>query len=224
MVGRSEALGRWAGLLLAAALAFQAGPPVHADETSPLSPLLDIQVLPHKLLALDAESGGGPSVRLEIGERVLSVRQQGRVGLAITDRRLLAVATGSGSWQEARWRRGESPPLDPALGDRVALVLTPLRLLGFDGGSHNLIEAPLGPQENVVASDVGANVVVVVTNRRALGLSSFRGGWFEANLRVGEQVQSLTALANLATLRTSKRLLVFRGPTASWEEQQLLIR
>jgi hypothetical protein len=198
--------------------------PAQFRDESPLSPLLEIVVLERELLAIDAESGGQLAERIELGERVLFAKQRGRVGVAVTDRRVLAVATGSGSWQEARYRRGEVPPLDAALGDRVALVLTAQRALGFDGGSRNLIEATIGPQELVTNAAVGQNIVVLVTDRRALGLSSDRGGFFEADVRVGERIESLSALANVATLRTSRRLLIFRGPTGSWEERRLPLR
>ena len=76
-------------------------------------------------------------------------------------------------------RAGESaPPPPPLLGDRVALVVTEQRVLGFDGGSRNLVERRLGPREQVLRTEVAANVAVVVTDRRALGLSPFAGGFF----------------------------------------------
>lgn len=173
---------------------------------------------------MDAESGGTLAARLELGEQVRFARQRGRVGVVVTDRRLLAVASRSGSWQEARYRSGEAPPEDVALGDRVALVVTPVRAIGFDGKTGNLLEATLGPQERVLESGVGQNVAVVVSDRRALGMSAARGGFFETRLRVGEQVATLRPLADTVTLHTSKRLLVFRGPTGSWEERRLPLR
>ena len=190
-------------------------------EDSPLSPLLEVQVLGRQLLAIDSESGGQRSERLERGEVVLYTRSQGRVGIAVTNRRLLAVATLSGSWQEARYRHGEKPPADVEIGDRVALALMQTRAVGFDGGSHNLVESGIGPRETVVDSAVGPNVAVIVTDRRALGLSADRGGFFDVRLRVGEHIDSLSAFANHATLTTSERLLTFRGGDASWEERLL---
>ena len=192
-----------------------------AQNQSPLSPLLEVQVLGRELLAIDSEGGGQRSERLERGETVLYTRSQGRVGVVVTDRRLLAIATRSGSWQQARYRHGEPPPADVEIGDRVALALMKTRAVGFDGGSRNIVESSIGPRETVIDSAVGPNVVVVITDRRALGLSSDRGGFFEVPIRLGEQIQSLTAFANHATLQTSQRLLIFRGPAATWEEKRL---
>jgi hypothetical protein len=189
-----------------------------------LAPLLEVQVLDRDLLAIDAEGGGQRSERLERGEQVLYTRTQGRVGVVVTDRRVLAIATRSGSWQQARLRNDESPPADVELGDRVALAILATRALGFDGGSRNLVESGLGPREIVIDRAAGENVAVVVTDRRALGLSSERGGFFEIRLRAGEQVESLSALAKHATLQTSQRLLVFRGETAAWEERRRTLR
>jgi len=189
-----------------------------------LAPLLEVQVLDREILAIDAEGGGQRSERIERGEHVLYTRSEGRVGIAVTDRRLLAIATRSGSWQEARLRKDESPPADVALGDRVALALMQSRAVGFDGGSGNLVESSLGPREVVRDHAVGQNVAVVVTDRRALGLSSARGGFFEVRLRAGEIIESLSAFANHASLQTSQRLLVFRGETAAWEERRRTLR
>lgn len=189
-----------------------------------LAPQLDVVVLPREVLAVDAEGGGSLAARLELGERVLYAKQRGRVGVVVTDRRLLAVAPRSGSWQEARYRSGEAPPPDVALGDRVALAVTPVRAIGFDGKTGNLVETTIGPQEQVLASAVGQNVGVVATQRRVLGVSAARGGFFEARLRVGESVGELRALADTVAVPTSRRLLVFRGPTGSWEERRLPLR
>ena len=218
---------RHAGRLLAACVAALslAGPsPASAQDDLLLAPQLEIVVLPREILAVDAHSGGQLAARLELGERVLYAKQRGRVGVAVTDRRMLAVTSGSAAWQETRYRSGESPPPDVELGDRVALFLTPVRAIGFDGKTGNLVESVIGPQESLVSSAVGQNLAVVVTSRRALGVSAARGGFFETRLRVGERIESVSAVSNVATLRTSQRLLLFRGPAGSWEERRLPIR
>ncbi len=188
---------------------------------TPLAPQLSVLVLDRALLAVAAEGGGQREARLELGEQVLWTGSRGRVGVALTDRRVLAVTSRSAAWQDTRYRRSERPPAGAVLGDRVALVLTGKRVLGFDGGSGNLIEGRLGPRERVLAYDVGENVLVVVTDRRALGLSPFRGGFFETQLRLGESIENLAAESSHAVLTTSQRLLVFRGPFGSWEERRL---
>lgn len=197
--------------------------PARAQNQSPLSPLLEVQVLGREVLSIDSENGGQRSERLERGEAVLYTRSQGRVGVVVTDRRMLAIATGSGSFQVARYRKGEGPPADVQIGDRVALAMMQSRAVGFDGNSHNIVESTIGPREIVLDTAVGPNVAMVVTDRRALGLSANRGGFFEVRLRVGEQFQSVSAYANHATLQTSQRLLIFRGPDAAWEERRLPI-
>ena len=223
-------MGRRAGqirsILTAATLAGRAAAGATVDFASevPIYPQVEVQVLARELLAIDATSGGALRERLELGEQVLFVRERGRVALAVTDRRVLAVGTRSGAWQEARYRRREVPPAEATLGDRVALVLTQRRVLGFDGKTGNLIEADLGPNERVREAAVGANVVVVATDRRALGLSAQHGGFFEVRLGVNERIDQVAAFANHVTLTLPNRLLTFRGATASWEERRLGLR
>jgi hypothetical protein len=187
----------------------------------PLSDLLQIVILERELLAIDAEGGGQLEVDLERSERVLWHASRGRVGVVLTDRRVLAAGVGSGSWQTRRFRNSERHPTDALLGDRVALVLTSQRALAFNAGTGNIVEESLGPREIVRLADVGENVGVVVTSRRALGVSPFVGGFFDRKLQLGERLESLDARANLATLTTSRRILIFRATTGGWEARNL---
>jgi hypothetical protein len=155
---------------------------------------------------------------------VLWTGARGRVGVALTDQRVLAVAVGSGAWQEADRHLDEELPGDALLGDRVALIVTSRRILGFDGGSGNLVESRLGIRERVLALRVGENVAVAVTDRRALGLSPMVGGFFEAKLSLAERLESLTAAANLAIVTTDRRVLIFRAPSGSWEQRLRTLR
>jgi hypothetical protein len=185
----------------------------------PLAEVLDVLLVDRDLLAISGRRGGQVSERLQLDEALLWLGARGKVGVAITTRRILAVATGSGSWQETSYQRGEQPPLAPILGDRVALVLTDRRVLGVDGGSGNLVEYRLGPKERLVDSQVGANVAVFVTGRNALGLSPLKGGFFPVKLSAAERIESIDTGANIATLTTSRRVLIFRTPTGTWEER-----
>jgi len=191
--------------------------PLNPDEA--LEDSLEILVLPREIAAVDAFGGGRISERLERGEVVLYTDARGRIGIAITDRRILAVSTRSGFWQATRIRRTEKPPARALLGGRVAVLATEKRALGFVGTSSALVESSLGPREWVLDAVAGQNVAVLVTSRRALGVSARSGGFFELPLRVGEETVSLSALANHVTLQTTNRLLIFRGPGGSWSEE-----
>ncbi len=210
-------------LLLAPFLAVAA--PVRAQpDAVPLEDDLQIVVLPQRLLAIGSRGGGQRELALELGERVLWQGVRGRVGMVLTDRRVLAVTTESGSWQTERYRRTETVPEPPLLGGRVGILVLRTRFLGFDGGSGNLVESSIGPSEKVIDWGVSQNVAVAVTNRRVLGLSPFRGGFFERSVTPAERYQGLTTVANSATVTTSRRLLIFRAPSGTWEERNLDLR
>jgi hypothetical protein len=183
----------------------------------PLADILEILPLDRELLAVDARSGGQVSERLRIDEELLWTASRGGVGLALTDQRLLAVAVDSAAWQRLSRQLGEVFPERPLLGDRVGLLVTSRRAIGFDGGSGNLVEASLGLREKVLATRTGRNVAVVVTDRRALGLSPTAGGFFDTSMQLTERLEAVNAESNLATVRTNRRLLIFRSPTGSWE-------
>ncbi len=197
--------------------------PVSGDQV-PLAELLEVLLIDRDLLAIDARQGGEISERLQLDESVLWLGARGKVGVAVTTRRILAVATGSAAWQETSYQRKESPPIAPTLGDRVAIVVTNRRAIGFDGGSGNLVEYRLLPRERVVVTQVGANVAVIVTDRSALGLSPQRGGFFPVKLDVAERIESINAGSNVATLTTDRRVLIFRTPTGNWEERSRNLR
>ena len=187
-----------------------------ADEV-PLADVLEILELDRELLAIDARGGGQLEIGLRLEERVLWKTTRGRVGMVLTDQRVLAVAAGSGTWQQIELQSGEEAQGQARLGDRVGLLLTSRRAIGFDGGSRNLLESSLGLRERVLATAVGRNVAVVVTDRRALGLSPSTGGFFDTPIQLGESVVRVEAESNLATVTTNRRLLIFRTPTSTWE-------
>jgi hypothetical protein len=183
----------------------------------PLADVLEILELDRKLLAVDARTGSQLELDLRLDERVLWRTTRGRVGMVLTDQRVLAAAVASGTWQEIDLQIGERVVGRAQLGDRVGLLVTSRRAIGFDGGSRNLLESSLGLRERVLASAVGRNVAILVTDRRALGLSPSVGGFFGTPMLLGETVERVVAEANLATVTTDHRLLIFRTPTGSWE-------
>jgi hypothetical protein len=214
----------WAAGWLALVLAFAgdgAALAEHDRGAFPLEDRLQLLVRPRSVLMIDGETGGQREEALELGERVLAQGVDGRVAFAVTDRRILAIAAGSGSFQEASFSRGEALATPVALGDRVALFVTNRRVIGFDGGSGNLVETRLGPRERVRRTAVANSVAVVVTTRRALGLSPFRGGFFEVPLDLDEVEAEPSASGDIATLVTGERILTFRAATGGWEERQL---
>ena len=210
---------RLLAICLTAALASAARAQGVTPDEVPLAEVLDVLLVDRDLLAFSARRGGAVSERLQLDESLLWLGARGKVGVAITTRRVLSVATGSGSWQETSYLHGERPPLEPILGDRVALLFTDRRALGVDGGSGNLVEYRLGPKERLVDSEVGANVAVFATGRTAFGLSPIRGGFFPVKLSAAERIESIDTGANLATLTTNRRVLIFRTPTGTWEER-----
>ena len=179
--------------------------------------MLEILELDRELLAIDARGGGQLALRLRLDEHVVWKTTQGRVGMVLTDQRVLAVAVNSGAWQQTGLQIGEEAFGSAQLGDRVGLLVTSRRAIGFDGGSRNLLETRLGLRERVLATGVGLNVAVLVTDRRALGLSPAVGGFFDTPILLGETVERVEAESNLATVTTSRRLLVCRTPSGSWE-------
>ncbi len=215
---RLAGCGLAVGVLLAAALASQAQ--LELGEI-PIDDVLELVELEHALLAIDAKSGGQTSLSLELGEQVVSKHSRGRVGVVVTDRRMLTVGVGSATWNERRYQIGEASEPTVELGDRVALLVTNLRVLGFSSRDSQLREYRIGPQERVLVTRVGANAAVAVTSRQALGLSAAAGGFARTDLQLRERLVEVSPRANLTTIRTNRRLLIFRGPTGSWEERRL---
>jgi len=186
----------------------------------PLADVLQILELDRQLLAVDARTGGEVALQLRLAEQVLWMQSAGRIGIALTDQRILGVATGSAAWQQIDRMNGEQIDGHAQLGDRVAILLTSRRAIGFDAGSGNFLESPLGLRESVVATAVGLNVAVIVTDRRALGMSPQVGGFFDVPMQLAETIERVEAQANLATITTDRRLLIFRTPTRTWEERR----
>jgi hypothetical protein len=187
----------------------------------PLADLLEILLLERELVAVDAASGGQTTAALHLGERVMWSGARGKVGVVLSDQRILAVAVGSAAWQEMRYQRAERPPGEAMLGDRVALVVTSRRAVAFNAGGAGLVEYRFGPGETLLSSRVGGNVGVVVTDRKALGFSPSAGGFFASRLQLRERIESVEVRSNLATVTTNRRVLIFRGPSGAWSERIL---
>jgi hypothetical protein len=171
-----------------------------------------------ELYSFDALTGRRARIRLEIAEEVLFERTRGRVGVVLTDRRVLGVAPGT-DWLEERLQLRERPAERGLVEDRIALVATDRRVLAFVGARGWIAES-FGPNEVPAALRAGTAAGVVTTNRRALGIAPALGRFVSEDLRVHEEIESVTARDTLITLRTDKRILVFSAPRAFWSEQK----
>jgi hypothetical protein len=181
---------------------------------------VDIQDLGDELLAI--RDGSSPSrIRLEGREKLLWSTAKGVVGVALTDRRFLAVSPTSSGWQQARLRPSDGRSPAAELAANVALLISPKRVLGFDGRSGLLTETPLTPQEVVLASGADEHVGVVVTNRRAIGWASGFGAPADHALTVHESFELLRVRSTTATVRTSKRVLIFGSSSGLWRDEAL---
>lgn len=190
----------------------------------PLPDLLEVVVREDELLSVTGFTGGALPVRLGVREEVLWLGTRGRVAVAITDERVLAASPNSPRWAEVWLRPRESRPAQALLGDRVALIVTDQRAIGFEGVSGALVQTELAPREDVLRAVADTNIGVVVTEQRVLGLAALRGGFFEEDLGVREQVEAVTARASFASVATQHRLLIFRVTDAVWEPRRLSLR
>ena len=181
---------------------------------------VDVQNLGEELLAI--RDGNSPSrIRLEKREKVLWSAAKGVVGVALTDRRFLAVSPASMGWQQARLRASDGRSPEVQLAANLALLISPRRILGFDGLSGRFTESRLTPLEAVVASGADEHVGVVVTNRRVIGWASRFGAPVDHSFTVHESFESLRVLSRTASVRTSDRVLIFSSSSGLWRDEAL---
>ena len=166
-------------------------------------------------LVAHAASGRTSKLRLELGEKLLWHGARGRLGFAVSNRRVFGFRTTRG-WSERSLRTDEASPPRPELGPRLALFVTSQRALAYDGQWR---EESIGPQEVVSQWRVGSRVALVVTNRRALGVAPGGGRFVPFALRIHEQIEAARTLASSAEITTSQRLLFFSGLSSGWTER-----
>lgn len=208
-------------LLAGALLAPQADVGAGTRRSLPeLADAIDVVVLPRRIIAVGA-GDGSVEEPLALREEVLWTRSEGGVAVAVTDRRILTVAVDASVWRETRLQLLERRRVEAELGERVALVVTPKRLLGFGAHAPQVAERSIGPNETLVLRRVSEAVAVVLTDREVLGLSALGGGFVAADLRIHEEVESVRTSARSASVRTSQRLLVFDALSLTWSEEDI---
>jgi hypothetical protein len=210
-------------LLLALALL----PSARADRRDgfrdPLSDQIEVVVVDREVVAIDAEGSGDRSAELSLRESVGFHAARGIVGAALTSERALFFSANRG-WLSLRWLPGEQVPERVLLGERVALLATSKRVIGFNAESGIAVDESIGRSESVHDLAVGANAGAALTSRRLLGLSLGSSRFIEEKIGVNEPVESLDAGANIITAKTPRRLLIFRATGASWEERPRRLR
>jgi len=192
--------------------------------STPLTDLLQVLVVDRDLVAIDDAGGGQTLEHLRLDERVVWQGSRGKLGVVLTDQRALAVATQSSAWQSIDYGRDEQPDEAAYLGERVAVIATSERILGFDGHAGNFVEYRLGLREQVSGIAVGENVAVVVTDRHAIGLSPFVGGFFRTPVALRDAIESVSAESTLATVMTEHHVLTFRASTGRWQRHKRSLR
>ena len=83
-------------------------------------------------LVAHAAGGGARKLRLEVGERLIWHGARGRIGFAVSDRRLLGFHGRTG-WSQLARRVTEASTAGPELGTRIALVAASLRAVARGG-------------------------------------------------------------------------------------------
>jgi hypothetical protein len=187
---------------------------LYADEIDRLD-VITIEQDGRDLFAFSSVTGSRGRLRLDVDENVLFNESRGRVGIVLTDRRAIGVSV-NGGFQETRYRISERAPDYAVVGQRIALLATGRRALGFVGPSGVWIEESLTPGESIEAIRAGAGVGIATTNRRALGLAPEVGRFASIAFHLRESLESIDAEDTLAKLRTDQRILVFSGPGAVW--------
>jgi hypothetical protein len=166
-------------------------------------------------LVAHGANGRTSKLRLELGERLRWSGSRGRIGFAVSNRRVFGFRATRG-WSERALRAGEVSPDRPEIGPRLALFVTSQRAFAYDGQWR---EESIGPQEVVSRSSVGSRVALVVTSRRALGVAAGGPGFVPVRLGIHERIESARTLASSAELTTSQRLLFYSGSGGGWSER-----
>ncbi len=184
---------------------------------------VDILQTERRLIAVDAGGRRVSEVDLELGEEVVAVGSVGKLVVASTSARLLGFRSGAPGWVELRYRVSESPSTRLYLGERVALIALPDRIVALTASSKSWLELGLSPGERAESVFSDSNLGAVVTSRRAIALSEGTP-FVEIGLSPREQVETSSTSDSSISLVTQRRLLVYRAGSARWVELPRLVR
>lgn len=181
--------------------------------------LIDIQVVGRKVLAI--QKGETVLAReLDLDEGILFRGTQGRMGLVMTNRRLLVVSTFTSDWVELPLRieevaEGKAPKV--LLSDFLVMVVTRQRLLGFDSQRNVWVKAGIPVNEIVAKALIDKRVAVAITGTTAWGFAFGSAFFVPERFQLGENVLQVETRPLNVNIRTNKRLLVFKSVTATWK-------
>ena len=199
---------------------FSLEPPVFATSEKIVEDVIDIHLGDQEVIAVK-QGETISKIDLQLKETFLWKGTDGYVGAVVTTERLLAVSRSSSGWIELPFRLSEAyekTPPDVLLSDRLVLLATNKRIIGFDSDSNRWATVDLPLHEELVETAIDAYVGVSVTTGRAYGLAKGVSTFVEERFKEKEQILSVETSAYNATIRTSRRLLIFKSAGAYWRE------
>ena len=156
------------------------------------------------------------SIALQTGETVKIIRQKGYVGAVLTNIRFLAISSVSGRWLSESLNLDEEDNADLILGEKVAMLVTNSRIIGFTYRRDSFVyyELPMG--KRIIEKDAGKDFGIVVMSDRAVGLSSKTGDFTETDFDMDESFKSLEMAATFALVNTNDNIYSYRGSSGAW--------
>lgn len=215
-MGATQGCARLRAVLAALLIAWPVqGAADHRDGDSD-DDVVSIVPLERRVLAVNPVTGPVAETSLDVNEELLAYRTHGRLGVAVTTRRLLGITSRSAVWAELRLRvseGGHTPEL--IVEERVALVRLGKRIAAINAASPVWHDVELASDEHVREIVSSGRVVAVVTDRRALAFSA-RVGFVAESLSPTERLERATADDRSIQLVTSTRVLVFQEGSRRW--------
>ena len=182
--------------------------------------LIDLFESKSKIIAI-IEGKKTVSFELQPKEKVLWSGSEGYLGAFLTNRHFFVISTSSPVWHALPLKSDESEKGAASLSPHIALLVTGIRIIGFDASSNRFIEVQLPIHDELIAAEVEKYVAVVITSSRAFGLAAETSTFNEIHFRVGESMEAMKLSPSKATVRTSHRLLTYEANGATWNEHQL---